>query len=175
MAIEDLIIIMPPPEAPIEVRGATWATVENAIGAVLPIDYKKFIEKYGSGRINGFVWIFNPFSERQSINLVSQISVQLNALKTLVQDFGEQCPYQLFPQNGGLLPLGITDNGDVIHWLTKGGPTDWKIVVNEARGPRYEEFDVDLTSFLSKILTRGSQCSLLPPNFPEGTPSFEAK
>lgn len=175
MAIEDLIAKMPPPEAPLEARGATWASVEDTIGTVLPGDYKAYIERYGSGRINGFVWIFNPFSSRQGINLVNQISVQLGALKTLAQDFGEQCPYPLFPENGGLLPLGMTDNGDVIHWLTKGKSSDWKIVVNEARGPRYEEFDGDLTSFLRKILTRDSQCSLLPRSFPQGTPIFEAK
>jgi len=175
MAINDLITLMPPPEAPIEAGGATWASVESAVGSVLPIDYKEFIEKYGTGRINGFVWIFNPFSSRQGINLVNQLSVQINALKTLAQDFGEQCPYPLFPEDGGLLPAGITDNGDVIHWLTKGEPNAWKIVVNEARGPRYEEFDSDLTSFLNEILTRGAHCSLLPRIFPEGRPTFEAK
>jgi hypothetical protein len=174
MAIEDLIILMPPPETPVEARG-TWATVQSAIGSPLPGDYKAFIEKYGSGRINGFIWIFNPFSKRPSINLVSQMSVQLNTLKTLARDFGEQRTYPLFPDNGGLLPLGMTDNGDVIHWLTKGEPIDWKIVVNEARSPRYEEFGSDLTSFLSKILTRDSRSNLFPQNFPQGTPSFEAK
>ena len=175
MAIEDLINIMQPPAAPIEARGAAWASVESDIGTALPADYKAFIEKYGSGRINAFVWIFNPLSNRPGINLVSQMSVQLNALKTLAQDFGEQCPYALFPENGGLLPLGVTDNGDVIHWLTKGEPADWRIVVNEGRGQRYEEFDSNLTSFLRRILTRDTRCSLLPPNFPQGAPSFEPK
>lgn len=175
MPIEDLINIMPPPQAPIESHGQTWANVEGAIGTLLPTDYKAFIENYGSGRINAFVWIFNPFSNRPAINLVNQVSAQLNALKTLANDFGEKCPYALFPENGGLLPLGMTDNGDVIHWLTKGKPDEWRIVVNEARGPRYEEFDSDLTSFLRKILTHASQCSLLPRSFPQGTPSFEAK
>jgi hypothetical protein len=175
MPIEDLISIMTPPQAPIESRGGTWTSVEGAIGTVLPADYKAFIENYGSGRISGFVWIFNPFSSRPGVNLANQVSVQLNALKTLAHDFGEQCPYALFPEHGGLLPLGLTDNGDVIHWLTEGEPASWKIVVNEARGPRYEKFDGDLTSFLRKILTRDSKCILLPRTFPQGTPSFEAK
>jgi hypothetical protein len=48
MAVETLINIMPPPETPIEPRGATWTSVESAIGTVLPSDYKAFIEKYGS-------------------------------------------------------------------------------------------------------------------------------
>jgi hypothetical protein len=175
MAIENLISIMPPPEAPIEASGTTWVSVESAVGTILPGDYRAFIEKYGSGRISGFVWIFNPFSKRQSINLVSQLSVQTDALKSLAQDFGEKCPYPLFPENDGLLPLGMTDNGDVIHWLTKGKPNDWKIVVNEARGPRYEEFDSNLTSFLWEILTRASRCNLLPRDFPQGSPNFEPK
>ena len=112
----------------------------------------------------------NPY-----VNLGSQISLKLDALKTLARDFGEKCPYPLFPEDDGLLPLGITDNGDVIHWLRRGEPNDWKIVVNEARGPRYEEFDGDVTSFLRRMLTREIECSLLPSNFPEGAPSFEAK
>ena len=175
MAIEDLMDIMPPPEVPIDSHGGSWASVESAIGTVLPADYKAFIEKYGSGRINSFIWIFNPFSNHPQINLVNQVSVQLNVLKELVQDFGEECPYALFPENGGLLPVGITDNGDVIHWLTKGKPADWKIVVNEGRGPKYEEFDSDLTTFLRKILMREIRCSIFSQHFPQGTPYFEAK
>ncbi len=175
MAIEDLISVMPAPDVPIEAHGAPWASVESAIGTALPDDYKSFIERYGSGRINCFLWIFNPFSQRPYVNLGSQISLKLDALKTLARDFGEKCPYPLFPEDDGLLPLGITDNGDVIHWLRRGEPNDWKIVVNEARGPRYEEFDGDVTSFLRRMLTREIECSLLPSNFPEGAPSFEAK
>src|SRR5215475_9300487 len=122
--------------------------------------------------LSGFLTHFPTI--RASI-LMNQVSMQLSALKELAQDFGEKCPYALFPETGGLLPVGITDNGDVIYWLTRGKPADWKIVVNQARSQRYEEFDCDLISFLRKILMRDSQCSLFLQDFPQGTPYFEAK
>ncbi len=175
MAIGELISIVPPPEAPTESQATDWPTVEDNVGAVLPDDYKAFVERYGTGIINDFLWILNPFSTRKYVNLLSQIDLQLSALKTLTQDFGEHCPYPLFPADEGLLPFAISDNGDVIYWLTEGNPNSWKIVVNDARSPRYEEFDGDMTSFLRKILTREIECTLFPRDFCQGAPSFESR
>ena len=37
--------------------------------------------------------------------------------------FPERLPLPPFPEQGGVLPLGRTDNGDELYWVTQGPPT----------------------------------------------------
>jgi hypothetical protein len=152
---------MPPPTIPVEADGS-WHQVEEALGTGIPDDFKGFIEAYGSGTIGHFIWVLNPFSNNPFLNLLEQSQRQLDALRILLRDFGERSPYELYPTPGGLLPVAITDNGDVIHWLTIDGPADWSIVVNEARGPDYERFECNLTTFLEGLLDRSIRCRAFP-------------
>lgn len=46
--------------------------MEKNLGMILPLDYKKFINKYGTGSINDFIWILNPFSENENLNLIKK-------------------------------------------------------------------------------------------------------
>ena len=129
MSIDALLAIMPPPPTPLGAIGE-WEKVEEKIGSELPADYKDFVRLYGSGRINNFIWVFSPFSERINLNLFEQVERQLSALRAVIAE-GEKCPYELFPASGGLLPFGLTDNGDVLHWLTLGSANNWVVVVND--------------------------------------------
>lgn len=172
MAIADLTAALPAPPAPNEASSADWADVEARIGTALPADYKAFVEVYGSGRIGGFVWIFNPFSKRETINLLVQADRQREILRELAQG-GEAMPFPLFPEPGGLLPFGMTDNGDVLHWRTRGSPEEWSIVVNDARSPECSEHAPDLTRFLASVVTRREQCDMFPASFPPQAPAFE--
>jgi SMI1-KNR4 cell-wall len=173
MIIDDLMEIMPPPQAPVEASGISWLAIEENAATELPQDYKSFIETYGSGCVAAFLYIFNPVSSRETINLLKQIPRQLWALEVLAEQFGERHPCPLFPPLGGLLPFGITDNGDVLHWLTSGKPVDWQVVVNESRGPRYELYSSDMTTFLLRLLTRSLRCPIFPDDFPPTRISFE--
>jgi hypothetical protein len=163
--------IMPPPANPVE-AGGSWSYVEERLGVELPEDFKDFIQLYGSGRIDRFVSVLNPFSTRPTLNLLEQSTRQLDALRELHDYFGEQNPFELYPTAGGLLPVAITDNGDVIHWLTSGNPADWTIVVNEARSPDYEQFACNLTAFLEGLLVKSIICRALPSSAFNGTPEF---
>ena len=71
------------------------------------------------------------------------------------------------------MPFGLTDNGDVMHWLTSGPPENWKIVVNEARSPHYQLFESDLTSFLFNLLTGRVQCDAFPKSLSKRAPEFQ--
>jgi hypothetical protein len=161
MSVGTLSRILPPPPSPVEANGS-WPQVEEALGIKLPDDFKEFIEVYGSGTIGHFLSVLNPFSDRPALNLLMQSQRQLDALRILVSDFGERKPYDPYPIPGGLLPVAITDNGDVIHWLTRGAPVHWTIVVNESRSPDYEEFGCNLTSFLQGILDGSIDCRAFP-------------
>jgi len=127
----------------------------------LPDDFKDFIRIYGSGRIGRFMWVLNPFAKNPNINLLEQSREQLESLRYL-RDRGETNPYALYPESGGLLPVAVTDNGDVIHWLTRGVAVDWAIVVNDSRSPDYEQFNCNLTEFLAGLLDQSLICGILP-------------
>lgn len=66
------------------------------------------------------------------------------------------------PQKSGLLAIARTDNGDTIFFLTSNDPASWKIVVNEARGDDWEEFDLSVSDFLIGIIERSLVCGVFP-------------
>jgi hypothetical protein len=115
----------------------------------LSLDNKQYINTYGSGCVGAFIWPLNPFSKNKYLNLNDQVKAQLDALKSLKMTWGDvQVPYPLYPKPGGLLPWGLTDNGDVLYWRTVGLPDNWSTVINEARAPLYEEFEESMPSAL---------------------------
>jgi hypothetical protein len=130
----------------------------------LPTDYKYFINTYGTGRICDFLYVFNPFSANRYVSLVRQMAMQLGALRGIKDEFGlDVVPYPLYFEPGGLLPCGLTDNGDGLYWLTSGeNPDKWTVVVGEARGPDWEEYSTDLTGFLAKLLSGELRSNIFP-------------
>lgn len=174
MSLEELLKIVPPPEEPIEASTeAEWARVQSRLGIVLPPDYKRYINQYGSGRIGAFLLVLNPFSASHYLNLFQASVDWIGELRQLKSKWGEiECPYPLYPQSGGLLPWGYTENGNRLYWRTVGEAENWPIVVNEARGPQFEEFDHTMHGFLVKLLTGMLQSHLLPTDFTDDARSF---
>src|SRR5262249_44977111 len=104
-----------------------------------------------------------------------QLTVQLDALRKLRQTTEPDMPYPIFPEPGGVIPWGVTDNGDVCYWKTGlADPNTWTVVVNESRGPDWEHFKGTMTEFLSAVVSRIHVCSIFPDDFPSGTPEFQA-
>ena len=172
MSVIELAKLIPPPNNPDEApQQNEWPRIEARIGTALPLDYKEFVSLYGTGKIDNFLWIFNPFSQNENMNLVTQLRVQLSALSEL-QAYGEVVPYQLFPDADGVWPFGITDNGDVLYWKTTGLPETWTVLVNEARSPDWEAFGMTMTEFLIKVLSRQLHPTAFPGAFPGSTPTF---
>jgi hypothetical protein len=63
--------LLTPPADPVEPgRPDGWAAVEAAIGTELPGDFKAFTERYGSGKVDDFLYLFNPFTAGQDGNLL---------------------------------------------------------------------------------------------------------
>jgi hypothetical protein len=52
-----------------------------------------------------------------------------------------------------LLPWGTDENGNTLHWLTEGVPNDWPVIA-ESHDGEIERFDMSMTTFLAKALTR---------------------
>jgi hypothetical protein len=172
VSLDRLEAVLRPPAAPVECQG-DWAAVEEALGTPLPTDYKRYVERYGSGCIDRFLWPCNPFSGNRHLRLQDEVRHQLEGLRGTRAKFPDRWSIPLFPEEGGFLPWGKTDNGDCLHWITRGAPEEWTVVVMPAREPERDPHPCGMTDFLAGILTRRIVCPLFPDAFPGHDPSFE--
>ena len=158
MTIETLIKVVPPPAAPDEAFNGPWEPIETELGTALPQDYKDFVRLYGSGYFMEFMGIDIPSSRNPNVRLESKAPAVRSAF---LED--EELAYPLWPDPGGLLAFGGTDNGDYLFWLARGAPDDWRIVVWDRGLQEFEAFDCSLTDFLAGLATG----KILPKAFPE--------
>ncbi len=143
-----------------------WEKAENELGIELPLDYKEFVNHYGVGGIDDFLWIYTPYSNNENFDLLKQIEVINNAYLDMKKEYPEDFTFDVFPKVGGLLPFGGTENGDVLYWLTGGDNKHWSIVVYDDRHSEYFEYNKSTTDFLYELLTKKLVCPIFPQKFP---------
>jgi hypothetical protein len=160
MAINELLKIVARPPTPVEAEnGKTWTRVQKVIGTRLPRDFRDFGTHYGTGKLcGGYLGVLNPFS----VHFVSSVTYLLQATRDnrATHDY----PYQVFPDEPGLLPWGTDENGHTLHWLTEGAPDEWPVVVESHEG-ELERFNLSMTTFLAKAFT-----NVIRPKHIWGTP-----
>ena len=162
MIFDELTTVLAPPRIPVETPGVDgWGSVVDAIGFALPVDYMQFVEAYGSGTINKFIHVFNPFSKNLHINLLQQLTRILASFRMIKEEFPEEIPFPLLYEPGGLLPCAMTDNGDVLCWRTVGATGHWSIVV-VGRSSACEEYQMPLCRFLGRVLSGSLNVSAFP-------------
>jgi len=166
-SLERLHALVPPPDKPLEAGAPErWPEIEAQLGTTLPEDYKKFTNLYGSGKFDDFLYLFNPFAAPGSGgNLVAEKDAVLAAYTETRSKFPDKFPLPPFPEPGGLLPLGRTDNGNELYWLTEGDPGGWEIALFDGRGSRYELHPPTVTGFLAGLLSGELETTLLPAGF----------
>jgi len=161
--LERLRRLLPPPADPVEPgRPQGWAEVEAALGTELPRDFKAFTERYGSGKIDDFLYLFNPFTAGQDGNLVAEKDLVLAGYRQTRARFPERLPWPAFPEPGGVLPLGRTDNGDELYWVTDGRPDQWPVALVEARAALQEVHPMPVTGFLAALAANQLASRVLP-------------
>ncbi len=153
----------------------TWTDIERRLGLRLPLDYKRLVETYGQGSFDGFLWVLQPSESNQNLDLLGQRRARLDALRAL-RDSGEEVPFGVEETGGELVPWAISDNGDVCYWVLSASddPDEWVVTVNEARGPRWETFDLSASEFLVTVLSGSLRVGFFPDDFPSDSPDFEA-
>jgi hypothetical protein len=168
--MERLLMNIPPPSV-CNVPACDWASVEEVIGSALPSDYQMFVETYGAGSINDFLWIFTPGSSNEYLDLFQAIRSDGNMLRGIKAKLPEEFPIAVFPEPGGVLPFGATDNGDLLLWDTShGNPDMWSVVIVNPRDNRYCAFPGSMIQFLEALISGEWSCVLFPGDlFHEGT------
>ena len=160
MTIENLIKVVPPPSRPFEAFRGPWDVIEADLGTPLPQDYKDFARLYGSGYFMEFLGVDIPNTQNPNTRLEWQAQLVRDGM--LVVDERDR-PLPIWPDPGGLLAFGATDDGDTLFWLTEGEPDDWRVVVWDRGFGRFETLDCDLTDFLAGLATG----DVLPREFPD--------
>lgn len=141
-----------------------WASDEARLNTALPDDYKAFVASY-EPNVDDFLWILHP-STNKNLDLVTQAEEQVAAQRTMRGTQPREVPYPLYPEPGGLLPWGVTDNGDVCFWITNGDPSRWVVAINESRGPEWYEFPASMTEFVFALLAQEVRVPFFPDDFP---------
>jgi hypothetical protein len=161
--LERLRRLLPPPaEAQEPGRPDGWPAVEAALGTGLPSDFKAFTELYGSGKVDDFLYLFNPFTQRPDGNLLVERDRVLAGYRQTRARFPDRLAWPPFPEEGGVLPLGRTDNGDELYWVTQGQPGDWPVALLEARAALQELHPMPVTAFLAALAANQLTSRVLP-------------
>jgi hypothetical protein len=141
MSIDKLLRVLPVPKHRPTV--GDWSRVPFE----LPDDYKDFIARYGAGNLADYVHIWSPFAAGTS-DLVAQATQYSNDLRSIRSKHHR---YKFYPDKGGLLTWGRTDNGDSLTWSTTGPPSKWRVVVTDGidATPTAKTFTEFLTGIVS--------------------------
>jgi len=161
--LEQLRRLLPPPAEPLEAAPPDgWAEVEAALGTGLPGDFKAFTELYGSGKVDDFLYLFNPFTQGPDGNLLVERDRVLAGYRQTRARFPDRLPWPPFPEPGGVLPLGRTENGDELYWVTDGQPDQWPVALVEARAALREIYPMPVTGFLAALAANQLTSRVLP-------------
>jgi len=174
MSVSRLKTILVPPNSPSENGdGNDWPLIDVTIS--FPDDYVSFIKAYGTGRIADFISLFNPFTKNDDLNFFEQKKLILEDFNYLLDEDPEYYKYSLYPNQGGLLPVGVTDNGDYFFWVVSNVDNSnlWGTAIVASRSPDIEYFDENITSLLAGILSKKIKPDSLPSNFPYKIVTFE--
>ena len=171
-SLSDLRALVAPPDG--LVPRADWAEVQAALGIALPADYRRLIDEFGGGYIDDYLYLLEPRCRNPYYDLGEVASERVEALEDLWHR-GEERPDELAQETGArVFPWATTDNGEVVYWLINPGaaPGDWVVMVNEARGPEWERFDVGCLEFLAGVLDGRIASDILSSRFPTSPHSF---
>ncbi|MFD9245223.1 SMI1/KNR4 family protein [Streptomyces sp. NPDC059556] len=168
-ALDRLLAIFPAPDEP---RAKSWDEVERTIGVALPRDYKELVRVYGGGNWDDYLHVLEPGCPNDDYDLVAWARNQAEDLEGLWEF--ERKPVELEAEGARVIPWAVTDNGECLYWLVPPGapPEGWTVMVNEARGGRWEHFSVSCTRFLAAALEAELRSSLLSSSFPLATHTF---
>ncbi|SET16771.1 SMI1/KNR4 family protein [[Clostridium] polysaccharolyticum] len=140
-----------------------WKTIEKENNIVFPEDYKWFLENYGVGSINDFLWVFSPICDNLNLNSFEQYKIMKNSYELMINNNLIEYEYSFYDNGIGLFPWGITDNGDELYWNYLNEGTE--IVVFAARYTDIISCKLNMTDFLTGVLTQKLKYDLFPDDF----------
>ncbi|MGW1998452.1 SMI1/KNR4 family protein [Embleya sp. NPDC001921] len=146
-------------------RPTLWAASEAYLGLVLPTDYKAFLDLYGPGAVDGYVWLDRPTDgSREEAERLWHRGVWEGM-------HPDSCPWPFHPAQGGLLEWGHDEQGNTYFFLAlEPDPDDWRVVVGSEAGEWFETAG-PFTDFILRCFDRVDR----PPFLDQGWPGKDAR
>lgn len=113
-----------------------------------------------------YLYLLEPGCPNDDYDLIEWEDQQTEAPEGLWEF--EKKPDELADARSRVLPWATTDNGECLYWLVRPNqsPDEWTVMVNEARGDRWEHFLMNCTEFLVAVLEGDVQSKVLSSRFP---------
>jgi hypothetical protein len=163
--VVELVRQLAPPPEPRYNRG-DWGQVEAEVGTRLPADFKDFIETYGAVVICDMLWLITPFyyiGESAYVPLLGEKKTYRELLLSCLREMDavvggrDNVPWPDYPERGGLLPIGGTQDAGMLAWITDGEPDEWGTFFWAFAGIETFCFpDRNVTGFLLDLLSLNS-------------------
>jgi hypothetical protein len=143
-----------------------WEAVERRLGIQLPVNYKDFVDNYGTGVVAEFLAVLSPFTENRNLNLLDKGTEMLAGYRQLHQAHPREYPFEAFPSLVGVFPWAVTDNGDELYWLMEGPPDEWPTIVWATPSGMYERHDTTSVKLIAMWIDGTLETEVLPPDMP---------
>lgn len=130
-SLDKLLRLIPPPAAPTCVPVASdWNHVQSELGVTLPEELRQFSTAYGLGTFRGAETTALSIGCPGYRGYVGDIKAECQRLRDIRGAArNEDHPFDVFPDPGGLLPLGLDECDVWLCWATTSAPESWPIVV----------------------------------------------
>ena len=96
-----------------------WPAIEQAWGVVFPNDYKQFLGLCGAGTFGAYLGVMAPFPQDHKAYKAGHRMVPLD--REMLEELC--CPFPAYPEEGGVIAIGATPNGDTL--LYRIAPSPW--------------------------------------------------
>ncbi len=157
MSLVRLRQLIPPPASPTFVPTASeWAQVALELDVALPEELLEFSNAYGLGTFRGTETTALSIWCPGHPNFISSVWDECQRYRDCRgPQRSRHHPFDVFPDTGGLLPLGGDENDVWLCWATEGNPANWPIVVRWTWGDEgMRAFNMPLSEFLTGIFER---------------------
>lgn len=163
--IDSLKEILPAPDIEVGRFNEKWKQIEEKFAIELPVDFKQFIEIYGTGKIDDFVWILNPLSANENLNF-DTAKYFIDAYETSKSQFPDDYLRPKYPEDGSFFPWAATENGDSFVWIVSGKPDEWTVAVFGRDQENEELRAMGCVEFVYRLLKKELSSKILPIDFP---------
>ncbi|MGW5261780.1 SMI1/KNR4 family protein [Microbispora sp. NPDC004025] len=127
-ALNKLIALVPPPAEPIHGETA-WEAVFAELGTSLPADFVALVDRYGSCYFGEWLSVADPRSAAGGESFADAARYVGDQYREFRKEWPSWYPLAAWPEPGGFLKWGSTDNSDLIGWLTEGEPEAWPVII----------------------------------------------
>ncbi|VXB29683.1 hypothetical protein FLAVO9AF_130141 [Flavobacterium sp. 9AF] len=139
-----------------------WESFEKNNKINLPLDYKKYIDYYGTGCLAELIWILNPFSNKSRFNILHFLEEKRKAFIVFEDITEKKYPHKLFSEGTGIMPFAFTDNGDTLYWkINKNKQKHYNILIFDSRQLLIEEYNMSFSEFLLNILNKSIESKII--------------